>query len=162
MDIFAHFFWAYAIFSKNKKPWLAAFFGILPDLLSFGVLFIINIFTGKGFVRGPPNPDLVPEFVTQSYNYTHSLIIILVIILIIYFLTKKFYVFFLGLPLHIILDIPSHTSRIFPTPFLFPISTYTFNGISWANPIFMKINYFSLILVYLIIHKKKIYKLFKK
>jgi len=162
MDIFAHFFWTYAIFHKTKKPWIAALFGILPDLLSFGVLFVINMFTGKGFMRGPPNPDLVPSFVTQSYNYTHSLIIILTIILIIYFLTKNFYVFFLGWPLHILIDIPSHTSRIFPTPFLFPISTYTFNGISWANPTFMKLNYLSLILVYLIINKKKIYKLFKK
>ncbi|MEK6907049.1 MAG: hypothetical protein AABW45_00835 [Nanoarchaeota archaeon] len=162
MDIFAHFFWTYALFHKTKKPYLTAFFGILPDLLSFGLLFMINIFSGKSFfTRGPPDPATVPSFITQSYNYTHSLIIFAIILLIIYLLTKKFYIFLLGWPFHILLDIPTHTNRLFPTPFLFPISNYVFNGISWGNPIFIKINYSLLLLTYIFIFRKNIAKLYK-
>lgn len=162
MDIFAHFFWTYAIFRKTKKPFLAAFFGVLPDLLSFGVLFVINFFLGKSFVRGPPNPASIPGYVTQSYNYTHSLVIFLIILLIIYLLTKRFYIFLLGWPLHILIDIPSHTSRFFPTPFLFPLSSYTFSGINWGNPWFVKINYSLLLLTYIFIFRKNIAKLYKQ
>ena len=157
MDIFAHFFWAYAIFHKTKKPWLAGLSGIIPDLLSFGVFFVIRIFNNT-FKFGPPNPALVPGFVTKSYNYTHSLIIFLLLLLLIYLITRKFYVFLLGWPLHILLDIPSHTNRFFPTPFLFPISNYTFNGINWGNPIFMTINYSLLLITYIVIFKKQITK----
>ncbi len=160
MDIFAHFFWTYALFHKTKKPWLAALFGIVPDLLSFGMLFVINIFTGKFF--GRPELSSVPSFVTKSYNFTHSLIIFSIILLIIYLITKKVYIFLLGWPLHILLDIPSHTNKFFPTPFLFPISGYTFSGVSWANPIFMIINYSLLIIIYIIIFRKQIKTFIKK
>ena len=118
MEIFAHFFWTYTVLHKNKKPWLATLFGILPDIFSFGILFIINLFSGKTLPRGPPDPSTVPQFVTNSYNYTHSLIIFIVAAILIYLITKKFYVFLLGWPLHILLDIPTHTNKIFPTPFL--------------------------------------------
>jgi hypothetical protein len=36
--------------------------------------------------------------------------------------------------LHILVDIPTHSTRFFPTPFLWPISSYEFSGIGWANP----------------------------
>ena len=74
---------------------------------------------------------------------------------IIYLIKKKFHVFLLGWPLHILIDVPTHSSKIFPTPFLFPISNYTFNGISWGNPIFMLINYSALFIVYLFLFRKK-------
>ena len=162
MDIFAHFFWAYAIFHKTKKPWLAGLFGILPDIFSFGIFFVMRIFSGNIFVRGPPDPSTVPAFITNSYNYTHSLIIFLIALFIIYLLTKKFYIFLLGWPLHVLLDIPTHTNRLFPTPFLFPISNYMFNGISWGNPLFIKINYSLLLLAYLFIYRNKIKELYKQ
>ena len=161
MDIFAHFFWTYAVFHKTKKPWLAALFGILPDVFSFGILFIINILSGKSFPRGPPDPSTVPQFITNSYNYTHSLVIFIIAVILIYLITKKFYIFLLGWPLHILIDIPSHTSKIFPTPFLYPISSYTFSGVSWANPTFMKINYSLILITYIFIFRKNIAKLYK-
>lgn len=154
MDVFAHFLWTYVIFHKTQNPWLAAIFGVVPDLLSFGVLFVMNTFTGKSWLKGPPNISEIPSYVTKSYNFTHSLVIFLIIFLMIYLITKKFYIFLLGWPLHILLDIPSHTNKFFPTPFLFPISAYTFNGISWASPIFMIINYSLLAITYVLIFAK--------
>ncbi len=154
MDIFAHFLWTYVIFHKTQNPLLAGLFGVLPDLLSFGILFMTNMFSKKKFPRGPPDPKLVPSYVKQSYNYTHSLIIFLIISLIIYLITKNIYVFLFGWPLHILIDIPTHTSKFFPTPFLFPLSKYRFNGIRWSNKIFMIINYSSLIIVYILMFAK--------
>lgn len=160
MDIFAHFFWTYAVFHKTKKPWLSAFFGIIPDLLSFGFLFASNFIFGGG-IRLFSSSGPISKYVTESYNYTHSLIIFFGVLMIIYFLTKRFYVFLLGWPLHILLDIPTHTNKFFPTPFLFPISNYTFNGVSWSNNIFTLINYSALFLAYIFIFRNNIKKIYK-
>jgi len=37
-----------------------------------------------------------------------------------------------------------------------------FNGISWGNPLFIKINYSLLLLAYLFIYRNKIKKLYKQ
>jgi hypothetical protein len=37
--------------------------------------------------------------------------------------------------LHVLYDIPFHERRFFPTPFLWPVSSYTFDGISWGHPL---------------------------
>ncbi len=54
MDIFSHGLWTNAVFEvaaqaklkkrKTLKIWLAIFFGIMPDLFSFGVFFVVSIF----------------------------------------------------------------------------------------------------------------------
>jgi hypothetical protein len=50
--------------------------------------------------------------------------------------------------LHILCDIPTHTTSYFPTPFLWPFSTPFVNGIPWSTPWFMAANYTSLFLFY--------------
>jgi membrane-bound metal-dependent hydrolase YbcI (DUF457 family) len=41
----------------------------------------------------------------------------------------------LAWPLHILVDIPTHSSQFFPTPFLWPVSDFYINGVSWGQPI---------------------------
>jgi hypothetical protein len=53
----------------------------------------------------------------------------------------------LGWVFHILIDIPTHTLRFFPTPFLWPISSYCASGISWANRWFLLANYSALAIV---------------
>lgn len=63
-----------------------------------------------------------------------------------------------GWALHILIDIPSHSISLYPTPFLWPISEYRFPyGVSWANQTFMIINYSALLIVwiFLIIYASK-------
>jgi len=50
--------------------------------------------------------------------------------------------------LHIVCDIPTHTTSYFPTPFLWPFPTPFVNGVSWAAPAFLAVNYACLIIVY--------------
>lgn len=147
MDTFAHGLWTYAIFHNKSYAWQAVLFGVLPDLLSFGMLFVINIFSGK-FHRGPPALESIPKWLFAAYNLTHSLVLFLIIFFSIFLITKKWYWPLLGWAIHILIDIPTHSARFFPTPFLWPLSNYNFNGISWATPWFMVINYLALVIVY--------------
>jgi hypothetical protein len=57
----------------------------------------------------------------------------------------------LGWALHILIDIPTHSLRFFATPFLWPLSDYRFNGISWGNRWFMLANYTALAIVYILL-----------
>ena len=150
MDIFAHGLWTYAIFHKKKYRWLATLFGILPDVLSFGILFILNLANGN-FQRGRPDINSLPKWLFASYNLTHSFVMFVFVFLIVYILTKKWFWPLTAWAIHILIDIPTHSFRFFPTPFLWPISNYMFDGISWGTSWFMLVNYSALIIVYIVI-----------
>lgn len=154
MDIFAHGLWTYAVFHKKKYVWLAALFGILPDLTTFGILFAINLLNGS-LQRGRPSLDSLPTWIFSSYNVTHSLVAFALVFLVIYLITRKWFWPLAAWGLHILIDIPTHSNSFFPTPFLWPLSNYRFNGLSWANGWFMLLNYGALIIVFIIIAHKR-------
>lgn len=140
MDIISHGLYGGVGFGrKNKRAFLIAFlFGILPDALSFGVYFVLGIF---GFIElgtnggGPPDPKFIPQFVYIMYDITHSLVIFALFAGILYLLGRKTLLWLsLGWPLHILVDIPTHDATFFPTPFLWPISNFTIDGVSWGTP----------------------------
>jgi hypothetical protein len=140
MDIIAHGVYNIALqktIKKDKKTRKEIFidflWGIMPDLLAFGIPFISAIFVGSlnhhqnlgGF-----------DIASTVYPYTHSLVIFSLVFLAIYAVRKKWYLPMLGWGLHVLLDIPFHTPEFYPTPFLFPLSSYTLPfGISWGEPI---------------------------
>ena len=148
MDIFAHGLWTYAIFNKKKYVWMATLFGVLPDLLSFGILFVFGLFTGT-LPHGKPALSSLPNWLFSAYNMTHSLIVFAVVFAFVFLITKKWFWPMLGWPIHILIDIPTHSTMFFPTPFLWPLADYRFNGISWGTPWFMLLNYSSILVVYL-------------
>ncbi len=145
MDILAHGLWTYAIFHKTKFPKLATLFGVLSDLVTFFPFFILR--AGINHFSRPTIYE-IPSYVFNLYNFTHSLVVAAFIILLITIITRKFYIFLLGWPLHILIDIPTHEAAFFPTPFLYPIFNLKINGISWARPEFLAINYLTLVFVY--------------
>ncbi|HLG24888.1 MAG TPA: hypothetical protein VI564_08210 [Candidatus Nanoarchaeia archaeon] len=150
MDTFAHGFWSFAIFHRKKYVWLAVLFGVLPDLLSFGILMLINLVNGN-FKRGPPSLNSLPQWLNGAYNMTHSFVIFALVFLLVYLLTKKWFWPLMGWPMHVLIDIPTHSTRYFATPFLWPISNYKFDGISWGAGWFMLLNYTALAAVFIII-----------
>ncbi|MBS3168569.1 hypothetical protein J4216_05560 [Candidatus Woesearchaeota archaeon] len=147
MDTLAHFLWTFAIYFRTSYRWLAGLFAILPDFLSFGVFIIYSLIFGT-FHPGKPPLETLPEYVFIAYNITHSLVIFLIVFGLIYIISKKIPWVLGGWLLHIFIDIPTHTRDYFPTPFLWPISSFTLNGISWANPWFIIINYGLLIIIF--------------
>lgn len=168
MDIFAHTAWTNVVFYKKYKldrinRFVAVLFGILPDLMSFAPVFIYGFFARKGFMELVGSNAWPVRFASESYNFTHSVVIFAVVFLIfcLYRFLKRgqfgervyktviYYPLF-GWLLHILIDIPTHKD-FYETPFLFPLSGYRFShGISWAHPMFMILNYSALTLVYLL------------
>ncbi len=156
--------------NKPKKPlnvWLAAFLGMLPDLFSFAFLFIwlawALTFGGFNFSDLPhpnnmePAPhDTLTIFRLTSFLYemSHSLIIFILVFGLIFLILKRPVWEMGGWLLHILIDIPTHSYQFYPTPFLWPISDWKFNGLSWATSWFLIINYAVIIIVYILLRNK--------
>ncbi len=170
MDILAHALWTHAVhrgvIAKKKIEttrrafWVAIFFGIAPDLFSFGLFFVSRlyqaIFHNEQFFRfSPPDGSAIPAYVFNSYNYTHSFLIFLASFALIWVIHKKPYWLMFGWGFHILIDIFSHSTSFFPTPFLFPISNFRVNGWSWGHPTFMIVNYSLILVTYLILYATK-------
>ena len=133
MDTFSHTFWGLGLFGHRGFPWLAAFFGAFPDLVSFGILFIKRIVT-REFHFGAPPLDTIPQWIFISYNYSHSFIIAFLFLGIVSIFRKNWAFAMLGWPFHILLDFPFHTKAYFPTKLFWPLSNITFDGIPWTHP----------------------------
>jgi len=139
MDTLTHGLYGGVAFGRKNKVsyWKAFFFGVMPDLFSFGILFafsILNLVSGPDWSSGPPDPASIPSYVHAMYNITHSLIVAGLVIALVWWVRKKPLVELFAWPLHILVDIPTHSQAFFPTPFLWPVSNYTFDGISWSTP----------------------------
>lgn len=153
MDIFSHGLWGGISFGrKNKKSfWMAFIFGILPDLLSFGLFMFTTIFglsPRPDWGSGHPDGALIPQYVHNLYNVTHSFIPFLIIFFVLWAIFKKPIWEFSAWGLHILMDIGVHSTQFFPTPFFWPLWDYRFDGIPWSNPIIMIPNVLFLILIY--------------
>ncbi len=170
MDVVAHVLWTNAVFyakyaQARKQRYWAAFFGVMPDIAAFAPAFVYMAYgrffdnvTVSNYMTAYINPTGVYAFTAQAYNYTHSLVIAFAVFalvsLILSLRAKRIVAYWplLGWSLHIVIDIFTHTLDFFPTPFLYPLSDVNNpHGISWAHPTFMAINYFFLIIVYIII-----------
>lgn len=166
---------------KQLNTKLAIFWGVFPDLFAFVipiVLVMFDIITGKADYSNFPRPETlepaeqntVPAFRLLSllYSISHSFVIFLIILAVIsvfIFIArraseagKNFRVPWelASWPLHILIDIPTHSTQFYSTPFLWPISDFKINGISWSTPWFLELNYliiFIIILLYLLKRK---------
>src|SRR3989344_34314 len=158
---------------SKKEILLSIFFGVAPDfpflilfiqnLLGQGVLWPYaqarfqeewgpvteNIFQAWVGAVPPPDPSQIPMYVHYLYNFTHSLVIFAAVFLILWLFRKSPYWLLGGGGLHILVDIFSHIDRFFPTHFLFPLSNFHISTVSWAEPVFMTVNYGVLVAVYL-------------
>ena len=126
--------------------WTAAGFALIPDLSSFGAFIIQRIISGN-FVPGKPELDTLPEYVFFNYNLTHSLVIAAGVGFLLWFFARPIVIPFISWPLHILCDIPVHSRDYFPTPFLYPLSDYTINGISFGGNPWVIYTYWSIILI---------------
>ncbi len=185
MDIISHGFWAATVYkaaNKNNNQsrlrqksnfLLFVFWSILPDVVSFGLLFlwfaIIIISSGFDFSILPHHmrtidanepPALMgftPIFRVTSilYSASHSIIIFSAIFGLFFLLIKSPPWTMLGWFFHILIDIPTHSYQFYPTPFLWPVSGWYFHGISWGAPWFLILNYSVMVLVYYFFWRKK-------
>lgn len=167
MDLISHTLWTAALAKgtsfkiKKKLSWAAAtFFGIFPDMIAFTPLYaflFINLFIGK--YKFPLTlPDqlepahydtfLIFDITTLIYNLSHSLIVFFLFAALISIYKRRIYWEITGWLFHILIDIPTHSYSLYPTPFLFPLSDWKHNGIAWENPYLLIVNYVLLIFIY--------------
>jgi len=172
MDIFSHGLWTGAVYKiintkKDKKlnVLLSVFWGIFSDIFSFTLVFIwllINVIFGNIKFNKPSEiepgikNDLTIFHLTSAlYNISHSLIIFIIVFILVYLTFKRPIWELGGWGLHIIIDIPTHSYEFYPTPFLWPISDWKFNGFSWVKFEFLIINYLAIFIVYYLLYKYK-------
>ncbi len=149
MDTLSHALWGKGLFGYRKYRWFSFLFGVIPDLLSFGLYFLFNLLINPSPIKfGKPELSEIPEWVFMLYDFSHSLIIATLFILIVYKINKDFCFPMLAWPFHIVLDFFTHSVQYFPTPILWPISDYRFDGIPWSNKYVMLVNVVGIFLVF--------------
>ncbi len=160
MDLVSHALWGGIVFGQRSKKnfFTAAGITILPDVLTEGLfagLYLLDIGNMPGWENGHPNIPAYPFWAQNFYNSTHSVIVFTLCFLLIWMLVRK-PVWIIGAwGLHILIDIPTHSINLFPTPFLWPLSDYKFNGIGWHNPLVLGANILLLLGAYSLWFKRR-------
>ena len=155
MDTLSHALWGKGLFGYRGHGKLAILFGSMPDLSSFGMLFLIRIIDNTLGQSGPNVQD-IPSWIIFNYNITHSFVPAFICIYCVWRYNPNIAFAMLAWPLHIMLDFPFHTSDFFPTPILWPIFDVRFDGISWSKPYIWFSNITGIIILY--IYRYKFYK----
>ena len=150
MDTLSHALWGKGLFGYRKYRWFSFLFGALPDLLSFGIYFLFNLFNLK---TETPSINEIPDWVYSLYDFSHSLVIASIFIFIVYKINKDFAFPMLAWISHIMLDFFTHSLEFFPTPIFWPLSDYQFDGIPWSNPVIFFTNV--LLIFLLFIYRRK-------
>ena len=131
--------------------WGAITFGLAPDLLSFGILYaaaMLGLAETPDFSQGTPPESSIPLYVHHLYNVTHSFIVFLSVFLITWFLLKRPLWELSAWGLHVLVDVPTHSYAFFPTPVLWPLFGWKFNGWQWTTPRILIPNFVLLTLLY--------------
>jgi len=155
MDFVSHALWGGIAFGRRSRRTFLIAVGIslLPDILTeglFGVLSLLNIGGMPGWQHGHPDITAYPLWAQNFYNFTHSLVVFTLTFLLVWILVRKPIWVIGAWGLHILIDIPTHSIKLFPTPFLWPLSDYKFDGVGWHNPIVFCANALVLLGVYLL------------
>ncbi len=146
MDIVSHGLWGALAFGRKSRAsfWLAFVIGLAPDLFSFGILWVaatLGLSTQPDFSHGTPPESTIPLYVHHLYDVTHSLVVFLCVFLVITLWLKRPAWEVGSWGLHVLVDIPTHSLAFFPTPFLWPLSDWRFDGWQWNTHTILIPNY---------------------
>lgn len=153
MEIVSHGLWAAAtaqaanrrVATRVRVAWFAAW-AAFPDLLAFAPAVI----AGLWYRLSGTTQVHVHRSGLHLYEVTHSLVVFGVVFATAWLMLRRPVWELLGWALHVVMDIPTHSER-FPTPFLWPLSSFHFIGISWRQSWFMALDISALALVFLLL-----------
>jgi len=139
MDILSHGLWGgIACGRRSRRDYLWAFgLSLVPDALGEGVMFGVAALAGLPLPNaghGHPNITEFPLPLQQCYNATHSLAVFAAVFLAVWAVRRRPFLPLAAWALHILIDIPTHSLALFPTPFLWPFSDLKVDGIPWHTP----------------------------
>ena len=153
MDILSHALWGGAALGRKKRSdfLFAAAFSLMPDFLGEGIMFLL-VFLGlpgmPGLEHGHPDISEFPPYAQGFYDATHSLVVFSLVFALVWLLKKKAFLPLAAWGLHVLIDIPTHSFKLFPTPFLWPLSNLKVDGIGWDSPLILLPNYALLFILY--------------
>jgi len=153
MDIVSHGLWGSIAFGRKSRSsfWLAFVIGMAPDLFSFGILWlaaVLGLSEKPDFSNGTPPESTIPQYVHYLYNVTHSFIVFLAVFFLIWLLRKRPLWELAAWGLHVLVDVPTHSYAFFPTPVLWPLFNWKFNGWQWMTPSVLIPNFVLLSVLY--------------
>ncbi len=101
-------------------------FGLLPDLLSFGIHFSANLIAGNGM-----DWHRIPPYIFMLYNLTHSLAGMAAGYALLAWWRPALRLPALAWPVHVLVDAPTHGTGRFMTPIFWPFSENGVSGWNW-------------------------------
>lgn len=165
MEIVAHGLWAAAAAIAAKRSagirlrvgwtvWWACF----PDVLAFGPGIALGLWLrpAGGPDAGAAHGHLLPRvhIGLPLYPTGHSLIVFLFVFGVVSILARRPVLELLGWLLHVLIDIPTHSLRYYATRFLWPVSGFRIDGITWWTPWFWAATYVALLVVYVLMWRR--------
>ena len=161
VDTIAHGLWAAALATTGKRidarvqvvRWVV-WWTVFPDVLAFGPSVVMDLWLrlagGAGYEGSLHGGHLPHAHIgLPLYALGHSLIVFAAVFGLAVVVARRLVVGLSGWLLHILIDIPTHRAGMYGTPFLWPISSYRFDGISWGQHWFMLLNYSAIVTVYI-------------
>ena len=167
MDILAHGLWAGAAavaltpgYRPQRSVWVW-FVGlsVLPDLVHMlpvtgWAVFALSSADWWQYAMASPGqepnmPETVRLWAHHLHCVMHSALSASVVTALVWWLRGAFWLTLLGWWLHIAVDVFTHSAEFFPSPVLYPITYWGFDGMAWNRPGFMIVNYLALALVWL-------------
>lgn len=151
MDLVSHGLWSYAGARainlrgdrQRLRPLLAAAFGMVPDVIAFAPLTVwsaVQLVNGNAHLGGhraaeeyiARNVPWLQTLTTELYGASHSLVIWAVVFFLLLASRRWWRESFAWL-IHIAIDIPTHSRQSYPTPAFWPLSDWTFDGVTWRS-----------------------------
>jgi hypothetical protein len=167
MDVISHALWAGAAAQVARRRWRVTrrtvawtvALGVLPDLVMLVPVVSWSLFQPDAlrliydFVRAIPGrePYLPPLVVTLSHHahcILHSAPISIAVTAVAWWLKPRLLFPLMGWWLHIVIDIPTHSSGYYAVPFLYPFTYRGVDGIAWTTPWVLIANYAVLAFIY--------------
>jgi len=68
---------------------------------------------------------------------------------------RRFWLPLLGWWTHILIDVFTHSADFYPSPVLYPVTYWGFDGIAWNTPWFMVVNYLVMLAVATVMFRRK-------
>lgn len=166
MDIFAHgvwaglgFVWANRARKLNRRTLaLTVTLATAPDLVQLLPLMSAAVFFGDGWAvlktyatalpgYEPPMSALMSALVHHLHCVMHSALVAGGVTVFLWLWMGRLWVPLLGWWSHIIIDVFTHSADFYPSPVLYPLTYWGFDGIAWNTSWFMVVNYLSLIVL---------------
>ena len=161
MDILAHALWTNLLYQPTSgiDRLLPIALGVAPDLIPFTPMMIRVAIKRQSRLWNRVNKDTfetigrtTPWWVYRLYDLTHSIPVWCVGFVTWWWLAGVVPWAAFAWLIHILVDIPTHSRAFFPTPFLWPLCNYNFDGISWGERWFMGVNYGGCLMAYLYVY----------